>query len=140
MTMQSLKKAVLLVFYRNPLTTVTLNLFGHMLLETVQKFKCPEMFSNEKLFKPMEELDTAVDTNTTHRYTIMCLPVTTTKMSELTSTDELTRIIDALHNEVAGVVHDGRCVVNSIRVGVNQLSSTDGTLDVFITYMRCDNE
>lgn len=141
MTVQRLKKAVLLLFYRNPLNTVALNLFGHTLLEFLQKSRCSEMFSNEKLFKTLEDLDSATDTDTKGQYTIVCKPATTVKLNELTQLSELERIVDTLHTELSGIVGEGRCVANSIKVGVNQMTSTnDGVLDIFILYIRRDDE
>lgn len=141
MTVQRLKKAVLLLFYRNPLNTVALNLFGHTLLEFLQKSRCEEMFGNEKLFKPLEDLDSATDADTKGKYTVVCKQATTVKMNELTDTAELERIIDTLHTEISGIVSEGCCVANSIKVGVNQMTSTnDGVLDIFILYIRCENE
>lgn len=141
MTTQSLKKAVLLLFYRNPLMTVALNLLGHTFLEALMKDRCSEMFANDTLFKPMEDLDSRTDTDTLGKYTVMCRQVTTAKLNELTGLRELDRILESLHNEIAGIVGEGLCVVNSIKVCVNQMTSTnDGVLDIFIAYIRCDNE
>lgn len=140
MTIQRLQKAVLLLFYSNPLYTVALNLLGHNLLEYIQKGPGQEMFANDKLFKAMEEMDTRSDAELKGKYSVVCKGVTTTMVGELMNPTELARIVECLLEEICEIINEGRCVGESLRIVVNQLTAKTGALDLFVHYIRRTDE
>ena len=135
MTIERLQKAALLLFYRNPLHTVALNLLGHTMLEYLQQELMSEMFSNEKLFKILEPLETTSDAKLEGTYQMVHAPVTTSRYVDIADLGELTRIVEMLHTTVGGIISEGQVVANSLKVGVNPLHN-DGGLDIFVLYMR----
>ena len=137
MSIQRLQKAVLWLFYRNPLQAVALNLFGLSLLEYIQRHRCQEMFSSEGAFKPMEEIDTATEEVLKGTYTAQHVDVTTSTVKEIVAANELERVVGHLVSAISSAVVDGNVVANSMKVCVNQLPS--GVLDITLFYLERTN-